>query len=356
MAKVNFDVAVAFAPAAEGTFDAALDAIAGTLSGVSGGTDDGLLLGDPESGIGGSGLTFGTERIRRDKATLAGSFTRPLSDFLRMDVPTFTFAFPFCGNRRTLSGAPADAEFAPLRGIRGLLSGVGMTSLVWGAGVGQSIKFNAGATPFSALVYYFGNRLELQDCRCSSLSILFEPGTIPIATAEIAVGSVKDPANLAAVALAALPTLDYGTQATVSAPVVQSVGHVWQNTKGFSSLELTITPSQEEIPDGNALNGVLRAPSGREVKVDATIYADNADAVYELKQALVASAADLDSLSFQVGAAGVAAGPATAVRVVVPQPELETGAPDKVGNYGVNAVSLFARNTVANEELEIILL
>ncbi|MGH7338734.1 MAG: hypothetical protein ACREI7_14225, partial [Myxococcota bacterium] len=80
MAKKAFDVAVGFATQpAEGTYNPALDAIAATFAGNPAGTDDGLLLGDPESGIGGSGLSFGLGRVGRDKATLAGSFTRPLS-------------------------------------------------------------------------------------------------------------------------------------------------------------------------------------------------------------------------------------------------------------------------------------
>lgn len=354
MSKFDFDVAVAFATQTqEGSYNSTLDTISATLDGDPDNTDDGLVLGDPESGIGESGLDFTAGRRSRDKAVLAGSFTRPLADFLAAEVRTFSFAFPFCGNRGDTTATPVDGDFVPLVGVDALLEGAGLVGAAWGAGVGHSYKFGS-PDPFSALIYYFGNRLELLDCRLNSLAINFTPGSITIATADIAVGSIKDPAAKG-FSVAALPTLDYGPQATVSAPTIESVAHAWQATRGFQSLVLTITPDIQDIPDSNATDGILKEPSGRETTIEATLFADDASSneVYELDQVLATVAGDLDALTFTVGTPETTGSlPAVAVKILVPTPELDETAPQKLGSKAGNTVSLLARNAVANEELE----
>jgi len=354
MSKFDFDVAVAFATqTAEGTYNATLDAISATLGGDPDGTDQGLILGDPESGIGESGLSFTAGRRSRAKSVLAGSFTRPMDDFLAAEVRTFSFSFPFVGSKRTTTGTPVDADFIPTVGLDAILEGVGMTGTAWGSGVGHSYKFGT-TVPISALIYYFGNRLELLDCRVSSLSIVYTPGSLAIATAEIAVGSIKDPAAKAFGAVS-LPTLDYGTQATVSSPTVESCGHGWQDTKGFQDLTLTIAPTVDDVPDSNVTDGVLKIASARETTVSATMFADDADKVMELDQAFATVVGDLDALSFKVGTYEVTGGlPAVAHQVVAPTPVLDDTSPQKLGSLAGNAVNLVLRNAVANEELEIL--
>lgn len=353
MAKFDFDVAVAFAPqSAEGVYDPTLDAISATLDGDPGGTDDGLLLGDSASGIGGSGLTLVMGREGREKAVLGSSFTRPISDYLRTSVRSFQFAFPWCGNRGTISGTPADAEYEPLVGVQGLLAGLGMVGADWGSGDGRSWKFGA-AEPLSALVYVNGFRGEFLDCRLNSLSINYTPGSIAIATADVAVGSVKDPAAKG-FSPASLPTLTYGPQATVSAPVIELVGNTWQDTKGFQSLTLTITPEIREDLDSNLTDGVSKAPAGRETKIEATMFGDDADKVHALDQAYATVGGDLDALSFQVGTDAGAAAIAEAIQLVAPQPALDQGAPQKLGTRGGDTVSLILGHDTANEELELI--
>lgn len=350
MAKFDFDVAVAFAAQSGETYDPTLDAISATLSGDPDGTDDGLLLGDPESGIGESGLSLTYAPDRRDKGVVAGSFTRPLSDWLKLQVPTFSFSFPFCGNRGTTTATPVDADFTPLTGVDAILQGAGMVGTA-AAGTGWIYNFGA-AEKFSSLVYFFGNRLELQSCQCSSLSIEFTPGSIPVATAEIVVGSVKDPTDDSFAAVS-LPTLDYGAQASVSAPVIESVGHSWQNSKGFQSLTLTITPATELVPDSNEPNGETSEQTGRESTIEATLFADDADQVHELKQAFATSAGDLDALSFTVGTAASGSDPALAFSVLALQPELVDGTPDKLGSKAGNQVNLILRGATANSELSL---
>jgi len=354
MAKETFDVAVAFAPqSGEGVYDPTLDAIAANLSGDPDGTDDGLLLGDPESGVAESGLALSIGRVGRPKAYLAGSFTRSISDFLRAEVRSLAFSFPWCGSRRTTT-TPVDADFQALRGVEAILGGTGLIGAAYAAGTGWHYKFGA-SVPFSGLLYYFGNRLELLDCRTSSLTFSYTPGSIPIATAEIAVGSIKDPSS-DTIAPAALPTLDYGAQADESAAVVESIGHQWGGiTRGFSSLDLVIAPEVQDIPDSNANNGVIREASGRETTINATIFADDTDAVYALKQAFADSLTDLGAWEFQVGAAAGAAEIAKAILVTAPRLELETTDPDRLGTFAVNTVTLHPRSSAANNELNMIM-
>lgn len=354
MAKYDFDVAFAAAPQTqEGSYDTTLDGITTALRGDPDGTDDGLVLGDPSAGIGESGLSFTAGRRSRDKAVLSGGFTRPLSDFLAAEVRTLSFAFPFCGNRGTASTPPVDGDFQPLRGVEAILNGAGLVAAAWGGGVGYSCKFGS-PSPFSILLWYFGNRLELLDCRCSSLSLNFTPGSIAVATAQIVVGSIKDPSAKGFSPVVIPTTLDYGPQADVSAPTIESVGHAWQETKGFQALDLVITPTIDDVLDSNATDGILKLPSARETKITATLFADDTDKVMELDQMFATAVGDLDQLSFQVGASAASGDTMVAVQVLVPTPEGDDTAPQKLGTRAGNTVNLIARNSTVNEELELI--
>lgn len=362
MGKFNFDVAAAFAPQSgegEANYDSVLDAVTTSLEGIPGvgNVDDGLVLGDSGSGIGESGLEFTVGRRRRVKAPVGTSDTRPMADFLAAEIPSFSFAFPFCGNRATVNvTTPVDDDFKPLRGVEAILNGAGLVAAAWGSGVGYSIKFGT-VNPFSALLYASGLRLELSDCRCSSLAIEFTPGSIAIATAQIVVGSIKDPAA-AGFAVATLPsTLDYDVQASVSAPVVESVGNAWKGTRGFSSLVLTITPGIVDLPDSNATDGIIKEVDGRETTIAATLFGDDAgsDEVYEVDQLFTLADSGLDQLSFEVGSAAGANTAALAVQVLAPKPEVIDVVPAKLGSKAGSVVNMVLGHGTANSELEIIL-
>jgi len=357
MAKFAFDVAAAFAPqVAEGTYNANLDAIVATLDGDPDATDDGLLLGDSGSGVGESGLSLSIGRRSRDKAVIGASFTRSLSDFLAAEVRTFSFSWPWGGGLKTTTiTTPVDADFLPLTGVHALLNGVGLQAAVWGSGVGYSIVPDNTVFPFSALVYYFGNRLELLDCRCSSLAIKYTPGTIAIATAEIVVGSIKDPSSKV-ITPVALPTLDYGAQATQSMPTIESIGNAWNATRGFSDLTLTFAPTIDDIPDSNAVDGIVKEPSAMEIGVEATLFADDAGSgeTFELSQALSDAIGDLLPLTFTVGSAATGAQElALGHSVTIADPELDETAMEKLGSKAANTIKLIARSATANGEIEI---
>lgn len=355
MAKFNFGVAVAFgAQAAEGSYNDALDAVAATLSfSETPGADTkkaGLLLGAAGNGVRDSGLALSVGRGSAIKGFLGSTFTRPLSDFLKAEIPTFTFAFPFVGNRADAAATPVDADATPLDGIDALLEGAGLLGAAWGSGVGWSYKF-ASPAPMSALVYYNGNRLELLDCRCV-WDIDYPLGTIPIATVAVSVGSIKERT------LAALPTLTFGEQASVTAPKVETVGNQWQDVRGFSEGALAIGPNIEDIGDSNAAGGFVKEQTDREVKFEGTLYGDDTvDKGYEYSQIIAAAEAALDQLSWQVGANMTGNNPAEAIQVLMPFPELNEKSIEALGTRAGYGVELVARGTAAgggNDELEII--
>lgn len=343
--KFDFEVAVAFGTqTAEGTYNSTLDGISSTLS-----YTQGLVLGDSQSGIKESGLTLGLERGLREKALIGSTFTRNLSDFLKAEVPTFTFAFPFVGNRADADGGPADSDGTPIAGVDALLEGAGMIGAAWGLGVGWRYEFSDAVNPISALVYISGMRLELLDCR-SSMSIDFTPGSIPIATATLSVGSIKDQSLYAS-----LPTPTWGEQASVSAPVVENIGNEWEDTRGFSAGTLNINNSLAQIDDSNAPTGEVVENTGRETTFDATLFASSTvDKGYEYSQLTATAEGTLDQLSFQVGSSMTAGNPAKAVEVVIPKPELTTQAANALGTKAAYDISVSARGAAAgsgNDEL-----
>jgi len=344
VAKYNFEAAVGFLPqVAEGTYNATLDAIAGTWS-----YTDGLLYGSAGEGVRESGISVSFERNFSDKAYIGASYTRALSDFLSSGLGTFDVVFPFVGNRNAPGGAPADGDATPIAGLDALLIGCGMTGAAWGSGVGWRYVFGS-SLPISALLYVSGMRWELLDCRVA-LSVDFTPGEIAKATASIFVGSVKD------ASAAALPTLTYGPQASVTAPKIESVGNQWGATRGFSEATLEIDQTFDDFPDSNAISGLVKEQADRQVKFSGTLFADDGDKAYEWSQLVETNQANLDPLSFEYGTPMVTAVPADAVRVTVPEPELQKYDPDALGSKAGHAIELVGRGTVGNDELEIIFL
>ncbi len=344
MGEYTSEIAVAFAKqTGTGTYNAGLDAITTTLL-----ASDGLLLGDAESGIKGSGLSLTLGRSKRDKAFVAGSFTRSISDFLKAEVRTFTFAVPFCGNRANASGPPVDGDAIPLIGIDALLSGCGLVGTAWGSGVGHSYVYGS-PDPISALVYYNGNRLELMDCRVAN-AIALNVGSVAILTGTIEVGSIKDHAA------AALPsTLTYGEQQTVSAPVTEGIAHQWQDSRGYLDAVLSLIPEFEVIPDSNLTPPERRRQVGRETSLSGTLFADSAvDKKYEYDQMIETVQANLDQMSFLIGTVMSGTDPVDAWQMLMPDPELDESGPNSGGDLATNVIKVVARGTAGDDEIELI--
>ena len=131
------------------------------------------------------------------------------------------------------------------------------------------------------------------------------------------------------------------------------MAHTWQDLKGFSDLTITISQTIDEIGDSNIAGGTLKEVSARETTIVATMFADSVDDVYELDQTFADAVGDLDQLSFTVGTAAGANAAALAHQIIIPTPELDDSAPQKLGSKAGNTVSLIARNAVANAEFEL---
>ena len=348
MSKYNFAVACAFAASAESTYDATLDAIAGTLTSA-----DGLLLGKSGTGIGDSGLTLGLGREYDDKSVESGTLTRPISDFLRMTVPTFTFSFPLCGNRANASTPVVDADCVPLTGMDAILQGAGLVGGAWGSGVGHHYVFGA-TNLLDALVYVNGMRLELQDCRCSSLAMQFAAGAIPVGISTIAVGTVKD------VSQASLPgTLTWNEQASVSAPKITAVANEWKNTRGFSELTITIAQDIADVPDSNATDGIVKELDGRTTTVTGTLFSDDtgSDEIFDADQIEEDTEGNLEELTFEVGDASTDGNPVKAINYSLPLLELHVSNQDKLGSRAATVITGVARGASGaggNDEFDMV--
>ena len=346
MSKFDFEVALAFATqTAEGTYNSTLDGITSSIT-----HSQGLVLGSAAAGVGESGLSFGLAREGEERAVIGSTLSKPLDDFLRATVPTFQFVMPFCGNRADADATPVDANATPIAGLDALLEGMGLVGAAWGSGVGWRYVYGS-PNPISALVYFNGNRMELLDCRVSG-KINFPAGGKAILTAEVAVGSIKDHAagNVPG-------TTTYGEQETVSSPVVEGVGHGWRDTRGFQDLTLNLTPNVVDVADSNATDGITKDFDGRETTIEATLFADDStDKIYDYSQLVETDAANLDQLSFQVGADMVDdTTPAKAVQIVVPKPQLSASEIARLGQKAGSDVNLIARGSGSgNNELEII--
>lgn len=345
MAKYAQSVAVGFhTQTAEGTMDTGLDAITTPFADT-----DGLVLGT-STGLRDSGLTFAWGRSKREKAPISGTFSRSLADFLRAEVRTFDFSAPFCGNRATASGTPADSEFDPIVGLQALLTGLGMQGSNWGSGVGRVWGFSSAAAasiPISSLLYASGMRIEMKDCRVAKAVFQFTAGDIPVLTSSLSVGSLNSTPTEAAIPA----TITYGVQASQSAPRIVGIGNDWGPTRGFESLTITVDNKIDEVPDSNATDGFFYDPADREVKIEATIFKDDSDENMEYTQMILESAGSLEALTFTVGTAATAGSVIKAFSVSIPYPEVDEESFETLGSKAAGKVALIARGSVGNDEL-----
>lgn len=340
MAEQNFNMAVAFGvQSVAGTANATIAALSGALD-----SSDGIVLGDPESGIGESGIDFAVSRSLREKADVSGSFTKQPSDYLREALETFQVAVPLKGNGATAT--PAAGEAKPLPGIDALFQSGGL-----GGANGTAPKYvytPANAQIVTAKVWISGLAWVVRDLITSQLQIQFTPGGIAVATFTL--GGVVD-----SFAEEAFPTFDYGTQASLSAPSVEEVGHNWGISaalRGFSEATLTIDNETEDVPDSNAAGGIRTRQTGRTIGFAGTIYADDGDLDYERAE-LVRTNAPTDP---QVWTVGTPAGAADTINAFTPRletPEVRSLTPDKLGVAHASSVELVAVNLSANNEFSL---
>lgn len=304
MADVSWAIHFAAMPQTGlGTINSTLDATTNSAT-----VTDGLVLGDAGSGDANSGISIPNfERV--SQAVADAVFTRSFDTFLRTAVSNLSVTIQLKGNG--VDATPSSGEALPLAGIDALLRASGLVSANGTAPIVNytpRISTTPVAGGYMSCKLWIGSGVdgmswEFKDCIVESAAFNFTPGGLCLATFNIAVGSV-DEFNTGLT----LGTFDYGTQATLSAPVVQGVAATWApagtissgTDHGFSDLTVTINQSVEDLPDANQASGVRKIQTARSFDVSGTLFgfADDEDAHY---QNLIQTTAPTGDLVFQVG-------------------------------------------------------
>lgn len=334
-------------------------AVIGSGSGGSGAIDnvtDGAVLGDPDSGAGGTGITLGLSKSITEKAPQTGSFTRDFANFIAREVATFSFTMPLKGNGSTAGSPPVAANMTPDLGVIALLRAAGLT----GAASSATWRYTPTATNLVTAAIYSGRssgnngvRVIIRDCECTSVSFDFTPGAVGTVTFELAgvVDSIDESGSWGATPFA------YGNQATLSAPPVRAANFLWgPNTPdvravGFSELSIEISNEAEEVPSSNSASGVIQRQTGRVITATGVIDAAAAEMLFELNQLAESSIANAEALAFTIGTVATAGSVVNAYQLNMPTPEL-VGL-EKVDPLGASeawSVELIARGATANSE------
>lgn len=357
-AEVPFLLGMAFkTQAARGTATAM--AVIGSGSGAGGAinnTTDGAVLGDPNSGAGGSGISFGLSKAITEKAVQTGSFTRDFGNFVAREVATFTVTIPLKGNGATTAATPVAANFTPDSGIAALWRAAGLA----GAGSGATWAYTPTATGLITAAIYSGRsagnngvRVIVRDVEATSVSLNFTPGEVATATFELTgvLDSVDESGSWGATPFA------YGNQATLSAPPVRNAAFEWgpvtadTRAVGFSEWSIEISNEAEEVPSSNSASGVIQRQTGRVITATGTIDAAAAEMLFELNQLGESAIANAEAVDFGIGTPAGGSQTANALTFFMPTPELVSL--EKVDPLGASeawAVELIARATTANGE------
>jgi hypothetical protein len=265
---------------------------------------DGFVLGDKNSGDAESGITIPNfERIVREVAAVSASFTEQADSFLRTAVTNLAISLPTQGNGLD-AGAPtasAASLAATLPGRDAIYQCAGLTETVGAAP--PDIDYDPRSTAIYATIKLWigsggtGMSYVFKDCINESLAWVLTPGGNCIETSNFKVGSL----DTAAVGTA-FPAVAYGTQASMAAPVVESVAFLaFGQTRGFENLTVTCQNTIEEYQDSNiATTGLRQSQTRRQFLVDGTLYVESGDVDAAYTQH-VSTSAPTNDLQMQIG-------------------------------------------------------
>jgi len=321
---------------------------------------DGAVLGDPDAGVGSSGISFGFAKNSSEKAPATGSFTRNFANFVSYAIDSASITIPLKGNGFTTS-TPLAVEFRPDLGVAALLRSIGLT----GAANGATWRYKPASVGLITADFYFGNasnnggRIRAMDLEAASGTFNFTPGEP--ASLEVALGGVFESYDEAG-SWPAEP-FQYGNQSTLSAPAVVNVAFTWgpsaptTRALGFSELSITIDNAQDNVPSSNSLTGFAPRQTDRTIVATGVIDSAAAEVLYELDQLGEDLIANADPLTFTVGTPAGAAQTANAYRITMPTPELtKLEKADPLGSSDAWNVELTARGATANSEFELVYL
>jgi len=335
----------------------ALGTVNSDINGLSGTIDetDGCVLGVRTAGDAESGVTLPTlTRAGTEKALLA-NFTRQPTTFLRADVSGLSIAIEMKGNGATIT--PAAGECKPLAGtatdecVYALWTSSGFTGANGSNPVYEYTP--AAAATYATIKVWAGDQSwTFLDC-LGNVVIDLTPGGTGIATFSYEVGSLYAQADAVT-----FPTVTYGTQSTLSAPVVQTPEtddtHEWPDgtAKGFNSYSLAVNNNLEKIGDSNQETGERVILTGREIALTQRTWILEADTDLEYEE-LILEVISTNAIATQVGDIGGAADTANAYKIEILEPEVSSIKYDRLGTELVVDSVVEARSDAAGGEFKL---
>ncbi len=338
MVTFNREVGIAFgAQSTEGTADATIAALSGSLD-----LDSGIVLGDVASGIVESGISHAFTRRLREKAPVSGGFTRQPSDFLEEEI-SLSFAFPMAGSRETTTGTPVDSDFTHQKGINDILAACGLAGIasVSTPTVGWDYT-PADVAIATARLFDSGIAWVIRDIR-GDWSLLQTPGDVGVMT--LALSGIVD-----SFAALSFPTFDYEEQASINAPSVQAVSPDWGGiARGWTDLTVSCVNAIESIGDSASSVGKTFEQTGRIITVSMNIRDDSSDLDFTRAQLVLESAPTAD-LTYTAGDAATGSDPAVAYQIECRNLEVQSYTPDVAGKKAASNVTAICTDSVDGGE------
>ncbi len=345
MAEETFGLGFAIATQSVlGTVEAAIDTLDTDVDSSEGG-----IAGDPASGIGETGFSAAFTRNSRDNSDVTSSFTQRWSDYISEKVEGLQVAFPLKGNGAL--STPLTDEAQPFAGIDAIFrcGGLGGAS-----GSDPTYVYTPANAAICSAKMWIGSSTDgiawVYKDLLANLTFDFTPGSAAIVTADLE-GSI---ANFhTGDADAFMPTFTLGTQTTLAAPTIATVGHNWgigAAERGFESATLKIDNQLQTFGDGNAEGGERTRQIGRTITFTGTILADTGEDDMERAQLIASAIGSADQLDFQVGTVAGAGQVLNAYEVILPTPEAVNIKPTKLGASLAWEVELIAKGATDGSE------
>ena len=335
----------------KGTANTTIAGLTGALTADPATTDHGIILGDPSAGEGESGISFALARKLREKAVVTGSFTVQPSDFLGVEVATFSVTIPLKGNGRTTT-TPLDSEYKPLKGINALIEACGWSGADWtGGGSGNGYIYTPAEPQIATAKLWMSDSTNCVDVVIKDVTGSWEitqtPGDIGLFTATLSgvwESTAEDETT---------PTFDYGSQSTLSTPAVQGLTPSWSVTRNFTACTISGDNQTESFPRSNSATGEEVLASGRTIDIDISLIAENTVAQDFELQELEITSIPTNALTWTVGTAAGAAETVNAYTINFPTPEVRSVQSNKSSKQ-VWDLNLRAVSDTANSEAELI--
>lgn len=308
-------------------------------------SDDGIVLGDRESGDAESGIVIPDfEPFRRELAAV--SFTANFATFIREVFNNLSITYQVKGNGA--ASTPATDEALPLPGIDALNQSAGFEGTS-GADPLYVYTPRASAIYLTAKLWLADLSFVWQDCIVGRRSTVYTPGEIGLRTDEISIGAIHSTGTGDGVVFTS-PT--WGTQSSLAAPTVEGVANIWNATRGFTdALTVTVENNIDDIGDSNVDDtGIRKAQQApRIITASGTIFAQAADSDFEYQQTRL-TVAPTDLFTFQLGDIAGAAETINAQKIELENPQTDRIKYNRAGDVLVVEFDLSCRDSVAAAE------